>query len=116
MNETEQIVTHLNEVSGSNYRARSKKTQSLIRARMGEGFGVDDFKMVHIIKTADWKGTSFAKYLRPETLYGTKFESYLNQPLDDGAKLNMIMQATGKSATEVRDMMLQGGFHAHPAS
>jgi len=106
--EIEEIVAHLNDVVKTNYRAGSKKTQRLILVHLGKGFTVDDFKMVHLIKAADWMGTDFAKYLRPETLYGSKFESYLNQPMSDAQKLKMIMQATGKSATEVRDMMMNG--------
>ena len=30
-------------------------------------------------KVAEWKGTEMDKFLRPETLFGTKFEGYLNQ-------------------------------------
>lgn len=33
-------------------------------------------------KTAEWKGGDMDQYLRPETLFGTKFESYLNQKND----------------------------------
>ncbi len=106
--EINEIINHLNHVAGTSFRDSSKKTRGLIRARVSDGFTVDDFRMVHCVKAADWLGTDFAKYLRPETLYGSKFESYLNQPMSDAQKLKMIMQATGKSATEVRDMMIQG--------
>ena len=41
---------------------------------------IDDFKTVIDKKADDWIGTDMEKYLRPETLFGTKFESYLNQP------------------------------------
>jgi len=44
-----------------------------------EGFKKEDFFTVHDIKVQEWKGTDMAKYIRPETLYGTKFQSYLNQ-------------------------------------
>jgi hypothetical protein len=30
-------------------------------------------------KVSEWKNTEMAKFIRPETLFGTKFESYLNQ-------------------------------------
>ena len=47
---------------------------------MNEGFTVDDFKKVIDNKSAEWgKDSKMSKYLRPETLFGTKFESYLNQ-------------------------------------
>ena len=78
---TEEIVAYLNAKIGSSYKASSKKTQSLIRARISEGFTVSDFKAVIDKKASDWMGdASMRKYLRPETLFGTKFEGYLNQP------------------------------------
>ena len=46
---------------------------------MNEKFTVDDFKTVIDKKSREWLGTDMEKYLRPETLFGTKFESYLNQ-------------------------------------
>ena len=30
-------------------------------------------------KSREWLGTDFEKYLRPATLFGTKFENYLNE-------------------------------------
>lgn len=75
----EEIVDYLNKKADKNYRHTTKKTRSLIKARWDEGFRLDDFKKVIDIKTAEWKGTKMDKYLRPETLFGTKFEGYLNQ-------------------------------------
>lgn len=74
------IVGHLNQATGSNYKADSKKTQSLIDARLKEGFTLDDFKTVINKKTSQWlKNPKMSSYLRPETLFGTKFEGYLNE-------------------------------------
>ena len=73
------IVSYLNEKAGTNYQPTTKKTQSLIQARHNENFTLDNFKTVIDIKTAEWLNTDMQKYLRPETLFGTKFESYLNQ-------------------------------------
>lgn len=75
-----EIVDYLNEKAETKYRASSKKTQSLIKARINEGFTLEDFKTVIDKKTAEWKhDPKMNQYLRPETLFGTKFESYLNQ-------------------------------------
>lgn len=75
-----EIVDYLNSKIGTHYRPTSRKTQSLIKARMNEGFTVDDFKKVIDNKSTEWgKDSKMSKYLRPETLFGTKFESYLNQ-------------------------------------
>ncbi len=75
----EDIISYLNEKAGTKYRASGSKTQRLIKARFNDGFNDEDFKKVIDIKVAEWSGTDMAKYLRPETLFGTKFESYLNQ-------------------------------------
>ncbi len=76
----EDIVTFLNSMVGSNYKSTTSKTRKLIAARLAEGFTVDDFKAVITKKAKEWQGTDMAQYLRPETLFGTKFEGYLNQP------------------------------------
>lgn len=74
-----EIVDFLNEKAGTAYKPGSGKTRACINARWREGFRYDDFKAVIAKKTAQWKGTDMAKYLRPETLFGTKFEGYLNE-------------------------------------
>ena len=74
-----EIIDYLNKKANTSYRASSRKTKDLIKARINEGYKVDDFKIVIDKKTDEWLNTDMAKYLRPETLFGTKFESYLNQ-------------------------------------
>lgn len=74
------VVDYLNECVGTAYTDRSKKTRTLIDARVKEGATLDDFKTVIYKKAKEWKDDPrMVKYLRPETLFGTKFESYLNQ-------------------------------------
>ncbi len=73
------IVEYLNQKCNKNFKPTTKKTQSLINARIKEGFSLDDFKKVIDIKCSQWLGTEMEKYLRPETLFGTKFEGYLNE-------------------------------------
>ena len=51
-----------------------------MKARLNEGFTEEDIRKVIDKKTEEWLGTEMAQYLRPETLFGTKFEGYLNQP------------------------------------
>jgi len=72
------IVSHLNEKAGTKYRPTTPKTKTAIHARLAEGFTLDDFMTVIDKKCADWIGTEWEKFLRPETLFGTKFEGYLN--------------------------------------
>lgn len=74
------IINYLNQKTGAHYRDNSKATQRLIKARWNEGFNPEDFKKVIDIKTYEWLNDSnMCKYLRPETLFGTKFEGYLNE-------------------------------------
>lgn len=89
------VISYLNEKAGTKYRASTSKTQSLIRARVAEDFTLDDFKIVIDKKCAEWLGDEkMEKYLRPETLFGTKFENYLNakvaskQPINTGHAQN----------------------------
>ena len=74
-----EIIEYLNTKTGKNYRDNVQKNKSLIKARWSEGYRLDDFKQVIDNTIKDWSGTKYAKYLRPETLFGTKFDSYLNQ-------------------------------------
>lgn len=75
-----EIIDYLNEKTNSQFRNSTKKTQTLIKARFAEGFNLDDFKKVIDTKATEWLNDSkMSKFLRPETLFGTKFESYLNQ-------------------------------------
>lgn len=76
-----QIIGRLNEQTGANYRPASKATQAKIHARLAEGYTVEDFVAVIDKKCAEWlDDPKMRAYLRPETLFGTKFESYLNAP------------------------------------
>lgn len=74
------VIDYLNQKTNQNYRHNSQKTKKLINARINEGYSIDDFKKVIDNKANDWLDTDMAKYLRPETLFGNKFENYLNQP------------------------------------
>lgn len=75
-----EIVDHLNQKTGSKYKKSSQKTRDLIRARWNDGFRIEDFKLVIDKKSANWlKDPNMVKFLRPETLFGNKFEGYLNE-------------------------------------
>lgn len=101
-----EIISHLNSVLNKNYKATTESTVKLIKAKLKQGFTLEDFQKVHIVKFAEWNGTDMQKYLRPETLYGTKFESYLNQELSDYDKAKAICKMKGITMSE---LMQQGG-------
>jgi uncharacterized phage protein (TIGR02220 family) len=73
-----EILLHLNQVCKTKYKL-GEANKKHIRARWNEKYTIDDFKTVIDKKAAEWLGTDRAQYLRPETLFGTKFDSYLNQ-------------------------------------
>ena len=73
------VINFLNEVCGTSYKATSAKNKSLILSRKRDGYKLEDFKTVIVKKHKEWAKTEMAVYLRPETLFSHKFESYLNQ-------------------------------------
>lgn len=72
------VAKYLNEKLGTSYRPKSSYFRRLIDARINEGATLEDFQTVIDKKYDEWVGTDMEKYLRPQTLFGTKFESYLN--------------------------------------
>lgn len=102
----ENIIARLNEKSGMNYRPSSKATQGHINARLAEGFTVEDFYTVIDKKCAEWRGGEMEKYLRPETLFGSKFENYLNAP----ATVRRQYGANGIAVDQNRSSDLDGVF------
>ena len=72
-------IVYLNQVANKRYKFVDK-TKKFLLARFNEGYTLEDFKQVIDVKTEEWKDNpEFFKYLRPETLFGSKFDSYLNQ-------------------------------------
>ena len=85
------VLNYLNKKVGVNYRSTNTKTINLIKLRLKEGFNLEDFKIVIDKKLEAWKGTNFEQYLNPFTLFGDKFELYLNQKVvkqDDRNNIN----------------------------
>lgn len=77
-----EIIDYLNQKTGKHFKATSEENQRYIRARFKKKFTVDDFKKVIDIKTAQWMNDKkMSRYLRPSTLFGSKFESYLNEEI-----------------------------------
>ncbi|WP_028982866.1 conserved phage C-terminal domain-containing protein [Sporolactobacillus terrae] len=75
-----EVINHLNASAGTHYKSTTKKTKTLIHARLAEGFKQEDFMQVIDKKCKQWKkDKKMNRYLRPETLFGTKFEGYLNE-------------------------------------
>lgn len=81
-----EIVDYLNQKAGTSYRSTSKDTRKHIQARVNEGYTVEDLKAVIDKKIQEWGGEpkpgekDMRPYIRPSTLFGTKFENYLQAP------------------------------------
>jgi len=73
------IIEYLNQQTNRSYTNKAKDAVRAINARISEGHKLEDFKKVIDIKTKQWMGTEFENYLRPITLFGTKFNSYINE-------------------------------------
>lgn len=77
--EVEEIINYLNQSTGKQFKPKSKNALRHISARLKEGYVLEDFKKVIDIKSAKWIGTSMEPFIRPETLFGSKFDGYLNE-------------------------------------
>ena len=79
------VIDYLNLKAGTSFRSTSKDTQKHIRARFDEGYTLEDFKRVIDVKVSQWGKEprtgekDMRAYLRPSTLFGTKFEGYLQE-------------------------------------
>ncbi|MGB5964659.1 MAG: conserved phage C-terminal domain-containing protein [Sulfurimonadaceae bacterium] len=80
------VIYHLNMKSGKRFKPSSTGTEKLITARVNDGYSVDDFKKVIDTKCGQWLGGDMEKYLQPSTLFGSKFENYLNETSNYTAK------------------------------
>lgn len=80
------IVDYLNEKTGKHFKPESRSTRHFIAARLREGYSVDDFFTVIDNMTNQWsENPRMALYLRPSTLFGMKFESYINADCGAGS-------------------------------
>lgn len=106
-----EVIEYLNGVLGTHYKDSTDKNKSLIRARLREGFTVEDFKVVIDKKASAWlTDPQMQKYLRPETLFGTKFESYLNEPNTYKLKGNIVNRRDESTFDRIKRLAEEGAF------
>ena len=105
------VINYLNEkterTGKDRYSPTSTKTKTLIKARLKEKYELEDFKIVIDKKCKEWLGTDMEKYLRPETLFGNKFESYLKQKTGGNKNANTGNKRSYTGNTEKK------GFDKH---
>lgn len=74
-----EIISYLNLKAKKKFKVDTASHQKFIKARLKEGYVLEDFKKVVDIMVAKWKGTEYEQYLQPQTLFGNKMDNYLNQ-------------------------------------
>lgn len=73
-----EVIAYLNQVAKTGFKSNADAAVRHINAREKEGYAYEDFVTVIDYKCKEWQGTEFEKFIRPETLFGTKFDGYLN--------------------------------------
>ena len=76
-----EVISYLNLKAKKNFKVDTASHQRFIKARLKEGYVLEDFKKVVDIMVAKWEGTEYEQYLQPQTLFGNKMDNYLNQPM-----------------------------------
>lgn len=75
-----EIIAYLNNKTGRDYKPAAAKNKKPIHARWKEGYRLQDFKKVIDNKCFSWgNDPKMSQYLRPETIFGPKFDGYLNE-------------------------------------
>jgi len=101
----QEIIDYLNEKTGRNFKVSSPETKTVIKARWNQNFTFENFKTVIDNKTKDWlTNAKYSKFLRPQTLFGTKFEGYLNEkhhPLE-----GVVGEKTIRTIENLKDLEL----------
>ena len=105
-----EIVEYMNSVCKSHFKSTSSGTKKHIKARLKEGYKFNDFKDVIDYKWAEWgvapykfsTGQMSDTYLRPSTLFGNKFEEYLQAAWLKEVRENKINNVTSVEKSKQR--------------
>ena len=81
-----EVITYLNQVTNKNFNKNTAGHHKYIKARLKEGYELKDFKHVVNVMAATWMGTDYERYLQPQTLFGNKFDSYLNRRMPNNVR------------------------------
>lgn len=92
-----QVIDLLNDKIGTAYKPNAKRTVDLIRARVNEGYtNLVDYEHVIVHKKKKWgSNAEMHMYLRPQTLFGNKFESYLQEAQMEEKTTQAFIDALG---------------------
>jgi uncharacterized phage protein (TIGR02220 family) len=98
-----EIIEYLNLATGKKFSATGNDNIKHVMKKIDEGYTFDNFKHVIDVKTAKWKGTDMEDYLRPQTLFGSKFNAYLNELPNNGKQQTSSIQQTIVTAQRVAE-------------
>lgn len=90
-------INYLNKKVNKKFRDTDFANDANLLKLIGKGYTYDDFKEVIDFKYQAWKGSEFEQYLRPSTLFGNKFESYLNEKRNRKNKLQKLVDSVEKA-------------------
>ncbi|MEG2657620.1 MAG: conserved phage C-terminal domain-containing protein [Clostridium sp.] len=105
-----EIIDYLNLQTGKKFKSDTKVTISLIKSKLQDGFTVEDFRTVIDNMKARWTGTKFQEYLAPTTLFGSKFETYLNQGKEvgwNGLKRGNVSMDNGEDREVLKEKLMK---------
>jgi uncharacterized phage protein (TIGR02220 family) len=101
---SDEVVCYLNEKLNKSFKA-TDKVKRMIGARSKDGYKLEDFKKVIDSKYEEWIGKDKMKnYLRPSTLFGTKFDEYHGAVTDKEAEVKSWKERNSKPVGTVNDI------------
>lgn len=107
-----EIIDYLNIKTGKRYTGKTKSHREHIIARLKEGFNVNDFKTVIDNQVNAWGSDEKMKqYIRPETLFCGKFETYLNNVEDEKQKRSREDREINERQREAIRQSCEIGFY-----
>jgi uncharacterized phage protein (TIGR02220 family) len=104
----EEIIKDLNQKANTNYKHGSVGSKKLIKARWKDGFTLDNFKTVHTNMCKHWLDTEQSPYVRPDTLYTAKMDSYLNYIPPTNTKKESVKINFKKEWSQVQSCFIGG--------
>ena len=101
--EVKKLPRVVNMATGKKFSSTGVDNTKYVTKRLSENYSFEDFKHVIDVKTAKWKGTDMDEYLRPQTLFGSKFNAYLNETINNGRQQTSSIQQTIDTAQRVAE-------------
>lgn len=98
-----EVITILNSVCLTSFKPNAASHARHINARIAEGYNLDDFALVIKYRQSTWANNpKMSPYLRPETLFGPKFDSYLQEARKNQFTAISELNPTGNPYTAQR--------------